>query len=75
VDPIQEQFIDLMAKLTRGEKSRPLVFFCVSAQCWLSYNAALQAVAAGYSRVYWYRGGIEAWRSAGLPLAAMALSP
>lgn len=75
VDPIQAQFIDLMARLTGGNKSRPLVYFCVNAQCWLSYNAALRAVAAGYTRVYWYRGGIEAWRAAGLPLAAMASAP
>lgn len=75
VDPIQAQFIVLMAKLTGGDKSRPLVYFCVSAQCWLSYNAALRAVAAGYTQVYWYRGGIEAWRAAGLPLAAMTPAP
>jgi len=31
--------------------------------------AALRAVAAGYGKVYWYRGGIEAWTAAGLPTA------
>lgn len=71
VDPLQAQFIDLMAKLTGGDRARPLVYFCVSPQCWLSYNAALRAAAAGYTQVYWYRGGIEAWREAGLPLAAI----
>jgi len=31
--------------------------------------AALRAVAVGYGKVYWYRGGIEAWTAAGLPTA------
>ena len=75
VDPVQAGFADLIGRLTGGDKSRPLVFFCVSAQCWLSYNAALRAVAAGYSRVHWYRGGIEAWRAAGLPLVAIEPPP
>jgi PQQ-dependent catabolism-associated CXXCW motif protein len=71
VDPLQARFIELMARLTGGDKARPLVYFCVNSRCWLSYNAALRAVAAGYSRVYWYRGGLEAWRAAGLPLVAI----
>jgi PQQ-dependent catabolism-associated CXXCW motif protein len=75
VDPVQSGFVDLMDKLTAGDKARPIVFFCVSAQCWLSYNAALRAIAAGYSRVFWYRGGIEAWRAAGLPLVAIDPPP
>jgi rhodanese-related sulfurtransferase len=42
----------------------------------MSYNAALRAIAAGYSNVLWYRGGIEAWKAAGMPVqAAGAGSP
>ena len=66
-DPVQTALLPLLAKLTGGNKAQPMVFFCASSQCWLSYNAALRAVAAGYARVYWYRGGIDAWRAAGLP--------
>lgn len=73
-DPIQAQLSEYLEKLTLGDKSRPLVFFCVNAQCWLSYNASLRATALGYIRVFWYRGGIEAWREAGLPLANVSLS-
>lgn len=69
VDPLQALFAERLGRLTGGDKSRPLAFFCVNAQCWLSYNAALRALALGYGRVYWYRGGIESWRAAGLPLA------
>lgn len=32
-------------------------------------NLALRLVAMGYTRVYWYRGGREAWKAAGLPEA------
>lgn len=68
LDPVQAVFADLLAQLTSGDRSRPLAFFCVDARCWLSYNAALRAVALGYIRVYWYRGGVSAWSAAGLPL-------
>ena len=73
-DPLQVQLAEYLEKLSNGDKSRPLVFFCVNAQCWLSYNASLRAAALGYVRVFWYRGGIEAWREAGLPLANVSLS-
>jgi PQQ-dependent catabolism-associated CXXCW motif protein len=69
VDALQGQLADRLERITGGDKARSLVFFCVNAQCWLSYNAALRAAALGYANVYWYRGGIEAWRLAGLPLA------
>jgi len=69
VDPVQLELVRLLGQLTGGDKSRPLVFFCASSQCWLSYNAALRAVAAGYVKVYWYRGGVDAWSAAALPTA------
>jgi PQQ-dependent catabolism-associated CXXCW motif protein len=72
MDPVQSALTQLLAKLSGGDKSRGLVFICASSQCWLSYNAALRAVAAGYANVYWYRGGIEAWGAAGLPTARTA---
>jgi PQQ-dependent catabolism-associated CXXCW motif protein len=58
----------VLSRLTHGNKAAPMVYFCVDAQCWLSYNASLRAAALGYTEVYWYRGGIVAWRAAGLPL-------
>ena len=56
-----------LAELTGGDKGRALVFFCQGWECWLSYNAALQATALGYTRVHWYRGGAKSWKAAGLP--------
>jgi PQQ-dependent catabolism-associated CXXCW motif protein len=57
----------LLEKDTGGDKAYPLVFYCQGPQCWESYNAALRARDAGYSNVYWYRGGLEAWGMANLP--------
>ena len=63
-DPTQQQFGQYLQQITQGNRSRPLVFYCQSTQCWMSYNASLRAIRLGYSQVYWYRGGVEAWRQA-----------
>ena len=57
---------------TQGDKQRPLVFLCLSSECWLSWNAALHALEAGYTDVLWYRGGTEAWHGASLDLVEVA---
>ena len=54
-------------ELTLDNRARAMVFFCSGAQCWASYNAALRASLIGYENVYWYRGGLEAWKKARLP--------
>jgi len=53
-----------LERLTAGRKAAPLVFFCLSSECWLSYNAGLRAVDLGYTNVNWFRGGTVAWQSA-----------
>lgn len=58
----EKRFADAVAAFAGGDKGRPLVFFCVDSECWLSYNAALRTIALGYTNVMWYRGGIAAWR-------------
>ena len=68
VDAIQGELAQRLEQATGGDKAATLAFFCVNPRCWLSYNASLRAVALGYTRVLWYRGGVEAWREAGLPL-------
>ena len=67
-DPVQAALGEVLARVTQEKKNHAMVFFCASVQCWLSYNAALRAGVLGYTRVYWYRGGIASWRAAGLPL-------
>jgi len=63
-DAGQDQF-DL-GKLP-ADKSAPVVFFCNSGECWKSYKASTVAIKAGYSKVYWFRGGFPEWNSKGLP--------
>jgi PQQ-dependent catabolism-associated CXXCW motif protein len=66
-DPVQQQFGQYLQQATSGNKQYPIVTYCLSTQCWMSYNAALRAINLGYTNVLWYRGGIEAWKQAGLP--------
>jgi PQQ-dependent catabolism-associated CXXCW motif protein len=54
-----------MGKISKGNKTAPIVFFCFNSECWLSYNAGLRALNLGYTSVYWFRGGITAWQRAG----------
>ena len=58
----ESRFAKAIAAFAGGDKNRPMVFFCVDSECWLSYNAALRAIALGYTNVMWYRGGIASWR-------------
>lgn len=69
-DPVQREFGNFLQQVTQGRPETVLVFYCASTQCWMSYNAALRAAKMGYRQVLWYRGGIEAWKAAGLPLQA-----
>ena len=62
-------FRDHLARLTEGDRARPIVFYC-KANCWMSWNAAKRALAYGYRQVVWYPGGTDGWQAAGLPLAA-----
>jgi PQQ-dependent catabolism-associated CXXCW motif protein len=65
----EKRFLKAVASFAAGRKSRALVFLCEDAQCWLAHNAARRAIAAGYTSVMWYRGGVAAWRAAGLAMA------
>ena len=56
--------------MTAGNLATPLVFYCLSTECWMSYNAALRAINMGFTNVLWYRGGIEAWKAAGQQVTA-----
>lgn len=67
-DTVQRDFGAYLQKATGGDRSRLIVTYCQGVQCWGSYNAALRAIHLGYRNVHWYRGGMEAWQRAGLPL-------
>lgn len=67
-DATQARLAKDLDGLTGGNKAKPVVFYCLSSECWLSYNAALRAQRLGYTDVGWYRGGIDSWKAAGLPV-------
>ncbi len=54
------QFDEGMKAATGGDRDAPVVFLC-RADCWMSWNAAKRARAAGYTRVFWYRDGTTGW--------------
>ena len=67
-DRVQAEFGAFLKQSTGGDMAKPLVFYCQGTHCWMSYNAALRAIRMGYRQVYWYRGGIEAWQQARVPV-------
>lgn len=67
-DTLQQRLAAPLADLTGNDKTRPIVFFCLSRTCWLSHNTAVRAVALGYRNVIWYRGGHRAWAAADLAM-------
>ncbi len=67
-DQTQQQLGQFLQQATGGDKQYPIVLYCLSPECWMSYNASLRAINLGYTNVLWYRGGIETWKKAGLPV-------
>ncbi len=56
-----------MSKLP-ADKKTPIIFQCNGAECWYSYKAARYALKRGYTKVYWFRTGLPAWKEAGYPV-------
>lgn len=72
-DEYQERLRQKMLRLTGGNKSMPLVTVSQNAERFQARNLALRLVALGYTNVYWYRGGREAWAVADMPMAEVVL--
>lgn len=71
---LESYFRDNLARLTGGDMTRPIVIFC-QADCWMAWNAVQRAAKWGYSRLYWYRDGIDGWRDWERPLATASPVP
>jgi adenylate cyclase len=63
----QERLRRKMRELTGGNLAKPIVAFGWSSERFDGRNLALRLVALGYTNVFWYRGGLEAWEANGLP--------
>lgn len=62
----EARFRERLQEVTAGDAGRLVVFYCLP-DCWMSWNAARRAAAAGV-RAAWFPEGVDGWRSAGLPL-------
>jgi adenylate cyclase len=67
MDAAQTRLRSKMQQLTAGDLSKPVVAVGWNSERFDGRNLALRLVALGYTNVYWYRGGREAWEVAGLP--------
>lgn len=66
--------LDLKLDLTQDallavvKKNQPVVFYCNGDMCQRSAIASEKAVAWGWTKVFYYRGGFPDWQKAGLPV-------
>jgi tetratricopeptide (TPR) repeat protein len=72
-DVAQERLRAKMRTLTGGDLARPIVAVGWNSENFGGRNLALRLAALGYTQVYWYRGGREAWSVQGLPQATLAV--
>jgi TolB-like protein/Flp pilus assembly protein TadD len=66
-DAMQDRLRGKMQALTKGDLSKPIVAVGWNSERFDGRNLALRLVALGYTHVYWYRGGREAWEVNGRP--------
>lgn len=64
-------FEDGLAAATGGNHQARIVIYCLK-DCWMSWNAARRALAAGYTQVAWFPTGIDGWKAAGLPVERLS---
>jgi adenylate cyclase len=70
-DAVQKRLEPKLRVLTGGDMAKPIVAMGFNVARFDGYNLALRIRHAGYTNVYWYRGGREAWEVVGLPEAPL----
>ena len=73
LDPAQMSELRKVLSDIAPDKNTPVILYCLSWECWMSYNTALTVRELDYTNVYWYRGGLESWNQAGLPVVRTRL--
>jgi adenylate cyclase len=66
-DSMQDRLRKKMQVLTTGDLATPIVVIGWNSERFDGRNLSLRIAALGYTQIYWYRGGREAWEVAGLP--------
>jgi adenylate cyclase len=72
-DEVQKRLEAKLRTLTGNDPAKPIVALGFNVARFDAYNLALRIRHAGYTNVYWYRGGREAWEVAGLPETELSL--
>ena len=49
-------------------KAGPIIFYCNGVKCGRSVESARNALKWGYSKIYWFRGGMSEWEAKSLPV-------
>lgn len=73
-DAPESYFRSNLMRLTDGDTSKPLVFFCLR-DCWMSWNAAKRALEWGYANVTWFPDGTDGWQEIGNDIANVEPEP
>ena len=68
-DVVYESSLDDFSGLKTLDSKKPTIFHCNGAECWKSYKSSRAAIAAGFAKVYWYRGGMPDWENTGQKVA------
>ena len=59
--------LDDLSAIAKLDRKTPVIFLCNGPECWKSYKASREALKLGFQTVFWFRGGMPAWRSGGKP--------
>ena len=70
---VQDRFKRKIVELMNSNFTVPIVAFCANSERLTACNLALRLVSLGCTTVYWYRGGVEAWRANHLPVHDLTL--
>lgn len=74
-DQIQDRLRRKVPVLTNGDLAKSIVTVGFNSERFDGRNLALRLVALGYTQVYWYRGGREAWEVNELPETELDVQP
>lgn len=63
----RETSCEALAKIVPSYMT-PTAFYCNGVDCGRSVNGIEAALSCGYTRLWWFKGGIEEWTLKGYPL-------
>ena len=66
---------DWMNLLPKDKKNSFVILYCINRMCTVSFEAALEAIKAGYENVYVMPDGIQGWVSNGYPFEGTSWKP